>query len=246
MSTNRLESRTKGIRAAIRKGDGFPYNVLRKAYFAVNRIDVPIPKVICQILWRTVSFLMKAYYWGKSTLFVTPLYKGLCFNVGKAFRGGSFVPFAQGSGRIHMGDNIRLYGKQTFLFASIKEETPAIHIGSNTTIGHNVVFDVAGKLDIGSHCMIASGVMFQDCAGHSIVAELREADVPPTEKDVRDITVGSNVWIGTGAFILPGAAIGDNCVIAANTLVSRRIPHNSLVYPPGPKVIEIRDISKVV
>lgn len=241
-----MESKKIGIRAAIKKGDGFSYALLRKMYFAVHRLDLPIPRVVCRVLWQTFRLLIKAYYWSKATILVTPLYKGLCFKVGKTFRAGTFVPFAEGSGKIYIGDNIRLYGKQTYLFASIKEEIPSIYIGDNTTIGHNVIFDISGKLVIGNHCMIASGVMFQDCGGHSIVAELREADVPPTEKDVRDITIGNNVWIGTGAFILPGAVIGDNCVIGANTLVSKRIPNNSLVYVPAPKVMEIRDISKVI
>ena len=246
MSTNSVESKKLGIRATIKKGDGLLNRILRKAYFAVDRAELPIPRIICKILWLTVRFLVNAYYFGKSKFWVTPLYRGLCFTVGKAFRAGTFVPFVEGSGRILVGDNVKFYGKQTFLFASIKQEIPAIDIGDDATIGHNVVFDIAGKLVIGNHCMVASGVMFQDCSGHSIVAELRKADVPPMEKDVRDITIGNNVWIGTGVYILSGAVIGNNCVIAANTLVSKRIPDNSLVYAPGPKVIEIRNISKVI
>ena len=245
MNTNNIEKKM-GFRAAIKRGNSLPYRLLRKAYFAIHRIELPVPKLICEILWQFIRLLIKVYYLGKSALLVVPLYKGLCFKVGKALKAGTYIPFVEGSGKIYLGDNIRFHGKQTYLFASIKEESPSIHIGDNTTIGHNVLFDIAGKLVIGNHCMIASGVMFQDCNGHSIVAELRESDVPPTEKDVREITIGNNVWIGTGAFILPGAAIGDNCVIGANALISKRIPNNSLVYIPAPKVIEIRDISKFI
>jgi acetyltransferase-like isoleucine patch superfamily enzyme len=189
---------------------------------------------------------LNAYYWTKSTFWVTPLFKGLCSTVGKNFKAGTFVPFVVGTGAIHVGDHVKFYGKQTFLFAAIKDALPEIRVGDNTGFGHNTVFDIAGKLTIGRHCMIASNVMFQDCSGHSIVADIRAADTPPTEKDVKEISVGDNVWIGTGAYILPGAVIGDNCVIAANTAVSRKIPNNSLVYAPSPKIVEIRDISKVV
>lgn len=234
------------IRAKLKKEDGFLYKFIRNTYHGFNRLSLPLPKVICVILWETVSLLIKTYYWGKSYFWVTPLYRGLCFKVGKNFKAGTFVPYVEGRGKIYLGDNVKFYGKQNIIFGSIKNEVPEIHIGDNTGFGHNVTFDIAGRLVIGNQCMIAGGVMFVDCAGHSIVPEKRAAGEPPTEKDIRDITIGNNVWIGTGAYILPGATICDNCVIAANTMVSRHISHNSLAYTTPAKVIEIRNISKII
>jgi maltose O-acetyltransferase len=234
------------IRAKLKKEDGFPYEIIRNTYHGFNRLSLPMPKVICVILWEVVSLLMKAYYWGKSFFWVTPLYRGLCFRVGKNFKAGTFVPYVEGRGKIYLGDNVRFDGKQNIIFGSIKNEIPEIHIGDNTGFGHNVIFDIAGILVIGRQCMIAAGVMLMDYSGHSIVHEKREVGDKPTEKDVRNITIGNNVWIGTGAYILPGAIIGDNCVIAANTMVSRQIPPNSMVYASPAKVIEIRNISNII
>ena len=166
--------------------------------------------------------------------------------MGKNFKAGTFLPYVEGKGKIFIGDNVRFGGKQNMIFASIRREIPEIHIGDNCGFGHNVIFDIAGKLVIGKNCLIAGGVLFQDYGGHSIVPEKRAAGELPTEKDVRDITIGDNVWIGTGAYISPGTTIGDNCVVAANTSVGRRIPPNSLVYSSPAKVVQIRNISNIV
>lgn len=42
------------------------------------------------------------------------------------------------------------------------------------------------------------------------------------------IVVGSNVFIGADAIILPGVTIGDNCVIGARAVVTKDIPSGSV------------------
>lgn len=39
----------------------------------------------------------------------------------------------------------------------------------------------------------------------------------------RTVTIGSNVWIGGGAIILPGVTIGDDAVIGAGSVVTRDV-----------------------
>ena len=40
--------------------------------------------------------------------------------------------------------------------------------------------------------------------------------------------IGEKTWIGTGAIILRGSSIGENCIIAAGTVVKGNIPNNSI------------------
>jgi maltose O-acetyltransferase len=40
----------------------------------------------------------------------------------------------------------------------------------------------------------------------------------------RPIRIGSSVWIGGGAIILPGVTIGDNALIGAGSVVTRDVP----------------------
>lgn len=56
-----------------------------------------------------------------------------------------------------------------------------------------------------------------------------------------DTTIGSYCFIGCGAVVLPGVHIGDHCIVAANSLVVKDVPPNSLVIG-NPAFIAERDI----
>lgn len=52
------------------------------------------------------------------------------------------------------------------------------------------------------------------------------------------IKIGSNVFIGAGAIILPGIEIGDNVIVGAGTVVTKDIPNDSLVVGNPARVIK--------
>jgi acetyltransferase-like isoleucine patch superfamily enzyme len=43
------------------------------------------------------------------------------------------------------------------------------------------------------------------------------------------VIIGNHVWIGAGAIILRGTVIGDNCVVAAGSIVKGKYSPNSLI-----------------
>ena len=43
------------------------------------------------------------------------------------------------------------------------------------------------------------------------------------------ILIGNNVWIGAKATVIKGVTIGDNVVVAANSVVTHDIPSNVVV-----------------
>ena len=45
----------------------------------------------------------------------------------------------------------------------------------------------------------------------------------------RPVTIGSDVWIGGGAIILPGVSIGDNAIIGAGSVVTRDVAPGATV-----------------
>ena len=47
-------------------------------------------------------------------------------------------------------------------------------------------------------------------------------------EDAQPIVIGNNVWIGAQSIVLGGVTIGDNCVIAAGSVVTKNIPANTL------------------
>mgnify|MGYP005839477447 FL=1 len=88
---------------------------------------------------------------------------------------------------------------------------------------------------------ICDNVMFGPCvqiyAAYHPVRASERIKGPELSSPVR---VGSGVWIGGGAIVLPGVTIGDNSTIGAGSVVTRNIPPN--VVAAGNPARIIRDI----
>ena len=52
------------------------------------------------------------------------------------------------------------------------------------------------------------------------------------------VKIGSRVWIGAGAIILPGVTIGDNSVIGAGSVVTKDIPDNAVAVGSPARVVK--------
>jgi acetyltransferase-like isoleucine patch superfamily enzyme len=54
----------------------------------------------------------------------------------------------------------------------------------------------------------------------------------------RDVYIGDDCFIGAHAIILPGVRIGNNCIVAAATVVARDVPSGCLVAGNPARVVE--------
>ncbi len=110
--------------------------------------------------------------------------------------------------------------------------------GYNTTVGDNFFLNVncklmdSGKITIGNNVFIAPNVCLVT-EEHAMDVEQRLQGLEYTHP----VTIGDNVWICTGAIVLPGVTIGSNSVIGAGSVVTKDIPPNSLAVGNPCKVI---------
>lgn len=108
------------------------------------------------------------------------------------------------------------------------EENGNINIGEGAWIGPFCVID--GEYDtvtIGRGFNLSAGaqVVTHDTVKRCLTNRVYQGI------DHAPITIGNNVYVGTNAVILKGSKIGDNCIIAAGTVVKEfsEIPPYSLV-----------------
>ncbi len=117
----------------------------------------------------------------------------------------------------------------------------SVEIGAKTVIGQDCTISAYRRVRIGEQCVIADRAMFIDF-DHN-VADV-EAPIRRQGIYMRDVVVGSNVWIGYNAQILRGVAVGDNAIIGANSVVTRDIPANAVAAGSPARVIRMRDAPK--
>ncbi len=107
-----------------------------------------------------------------------------------------------------------------------------IIIGDNTML-NGVAVTAYEKVVIGKNCQIASCTLIADTDFHPVDPSTREMEVLGHRIDhskvaKQKVVIGDNVWIGWGSTILKGVNIGNNCIIAAGSVVVTDIPANSL------------------
>jgi maltose O-acetyltransferase len=95
-----------------------------------------------------------------------------------------------------------------------------------------IALDVA-PIRIGSGTMFGSNVQIMTPL-HPLDPELRAEGW----ESAAPITIGSNVWVGSGAIILPGVTIGDGAVIGAGAVVSRDVPARAVAVGNPARVIK--------
>jgi acetyltransferase-like isoleucine patch superfamily enzyme len=91
---------------------------------------------------------------------------------------------------------------------------------------------------IGRECVIADRVMLIDF-DHGVVEVERPIRLQGIYK--RDVEVGHNCWIGYGACVLRGVAIGDNAIVGTNAVVTKDVPDNAVVGGVPARVIRMRE-----
>jgi acetyltransferase-like isoleucine patch superfamily enzyme len=151
------------------------------------------------------------------------------------------------SHRISLGSSITLRAHVWLNPAQIDRGEPLIVLDDNCAIGFNSIISANNHIHIERDVLIAQSVLIQD----------HNHDYEDPTLSIRDqgITEGGRIRIGQGSWIGHGAAIicpkgqltiGHNCVIGANSVVTRSIPPYSVVFGIPARIIRQFDPVKGV
>lgn len=124
-----------------------------------------------------------------------------------------------------------------------------ITIGKYTTLGYNNFFH--GTISVGKYCQIGADVAIHT-TNHPIshlstyinknlfdgaLAQLKQS---------KKTTIGNDVWIGHGAIILGEVEIGNGAIIAAGSVVTKKVEPYSIVAGNPAREIRKRFSDKII
>ena len=98
-----------------------------------------------------------------------------------------------------------------------------IEIGENFYSNHNLVILDPAKVTFGDNVFIGPNCGFYT-AEHPINSIERNKGL----EYAKPITVGNNVWFGSGVNVLAGVTIGNDVVIGAGSVVTKDVPAGEL------------------
>ncbi|WP_315079978.1 DapH/DapD/GlmU-related protein [uncultured Clostridium sp.] len=136
-----------------------------------------------------------------------------------------------GDGIVKIGDNVTLgyelsphfYG--FYILIQARGKNSIISIGNNTIFSNDITIIAQRQIKIGERCLIGDRLTMYDNDSHEIDPSTRTRSYGKAAP----INIGNNVWIGSVVTILKGVNIGDNSVIAANSVVTNDVPANTIV-----------------
>lgn len=98
-----------------------------------------------------------------------------------------------------------------------------IILGENVFMNYDCIMLDGGYIRIGKHTLIGPHCQFYTPQHPMDYVERRE------EKETAyPITIGEDCWLGGNVVVCPGVAIGNRCIIAAGSVVTKDIPDDSL------------------
>jgi carbonic anhydrase/acetyltransferase-like protein (isoleucine patch superfamily) len=113
--------------------------------------------------------------------------------------------------------------------------------GVNVWFGSVIRGDL-GRITLGPRVNLQDGVIVH--TDHGLPQDVGEGVVVGHRAVLHGRSVGRDTLVGMGALLLSGSEVGDECLVAAGTLVTenRRIPPRSVVMGvPGKVVREVTD-----
>ncbi len=127
-------------------------------------------------------------------------------------------------------------GRMVAIMPKIQITLGKLTVGEEVLINSDCRFACGGGIHIGNYCQISARVSFETI-GHQLVP-VKNGKRP---SNPAPITVKDNVWIGSGAILLPGVTIGEGAVVAAGAVVTKNVPSCTVVAGVPAQII--RDLA---
>lgn len=202
---------------------------------------------LVQFLWIQVGCLIRGF----KLLFYIKNPKGMLlgknvsfFNVpkikfGKFLKLGNHVSVSSLSKNgITFGNNVSIGAfSRIIVSTSLNNIGNQINIGDHVGIGEFAYLGGAGGLTIGEECIVGQ---YFSCHPENHIYDNLNKSIRHQGVTRKGIEIGKNCWIGSKVTILDGVQLGNGCIIAAGSVVTKSFPNNAVIGGVPAKLIKER------
>lgn len=115
----------------------------------------------------------------------------------------------------------------------------AVKIGKNFNMSNRCMITAYESVEIGDDVQFGPDVKVYD-QDHDFRAL---GGLKAQKFKTAPVKIGNNVWIGANCIILRGTEIGDNCVVAAGSVIKGKYGSNLVIYQKRETVGKVRDVA---
>jgi len=198
-----------------------------------NRLLVEFLINRCIMLLRGLFFLRKKVFLGTNCNISNK--SNLQFGKNVTFESNVAVD-GYAKNKLIFGDRVKIGSSSIISCTShLSMYGLGLTIGNNSAVGRFCEFGSAGGITIGNDVIMGSYVSFHSQNHNFDVPErlIREQGVTS-----KGIVLKNNIWVGAKVTFLDGAVVGNNCVVAAGSLVKGVFPDNVVIGGVPAKIIK--------
>lgn len=172
--------------------------------------------------------------------------KNVSFFYSSKFKFGNFMKLgdsvyvsALGKNGIEVGNNFSLAAfSRMVVSTTFNDLGEHIKIGNNVGISEFAYIGGAGGLEIGDDCIFGQ---YFSCHPENHNHHYLHEPIRLQGVNRKGIKIGNNCWVGSKVTVLDGVEIGDGCIVAAGSVVTKSFPNNSIIGGVPAKLLKKRD-----
>ncbi|MCU0333547.1 MAG: acyltransferase [Chitinophagaceae bacterium] len=143
-----------------------------------------------------------------------------------------------GRGKVQLGHHVSIGAfSRVIISTSLNQVGEGIDIGDNVGIGEYAYLGGGGGLRIGHDCIVGQ---YLSCHPENHVHDDPEMPIRHQGVTRKGIEIGPNCWIGSKVTILDGVHIGEGCVVAAGSVVTKSFPARAVIGGVPARVLRMR------
>jgi len=143
---------------------------------------------------------------------------------------------------IRIGKLFATHGLHIVVGSHVPAHQTRVNIGKNFSIEPNgkfLLYTSGNRLEIGDNCMFSSNIIVRcgECP-HLVFDKDTGAYLDQSE----GVFIGDHVWVGEKAYLTKGTSVGNECIVGACSVVTKRFTEEHVAIAGNPASIVRRGV----